>query len=166
VLWVARRQGSPPISPQRSRYLTGTLRACAGHVRADPSADQLAAQKTAERNLKMAEQGDPVSQDEVGLNYFLGFGVRQTFREAARWFRKAAEQGYTPAQGTLGHMYEYGQGVPKDYVEAYMWLNLAAADGIAGAAQGRDRLEHSMTGQQIAESQRRTAAWRPKHSGE
>jgi len=139
---------------------------CAGHVRADPSADQLAAQKTAERNLKMAEQGDSVSQDEVGLNYFLGFGVRKNIPEAARWFRKAAEQGYTPAQGTLGYMYEYGQGVPKDYVEAYMWFNLAAADGIAGAAQGRDRLEHLMTTQQIVEAQRRTAAWRPKHSGE
>jgi uncharacterized protein len=92
--------------------------------------------------------------------------AHKDYVEAVRWFRKAAEQGDDKAQTALGFMYQAGEGVPKDYVEAYIWFNLAAADGIAAAAGPRDRLEHSMTGQQIAEAQRRTAAWRPKHSGE
>jgi TPR repeat protein len=64
-------------------------------------------------------------------------------------------------------MYENGLGVPKDYVQAYMWLNIAASANSDNFAAGvRDRLEHLMTVQQIAEAQRRTAAWQPKHSGE
>jgi TPR repeat protein len=92
-------------------------------------------------------------------------GVPKDDTEAARWYRKAAEQGKALAQTILGVMYAAGQGVPKDYVQAYMWFNLAAGGENAGgendAAKRRDSLERSMTAEQIAEAQKRTAAWRP-----
>ncbi len=93
--------------------------------------------------------------------YVDGKGVPRDDAEADRWWRKAAEHGYAKAQFDLGSMYTLGQGVPRDYVQAYMWLNLAASGGADKAAQVRDALEHSMTAEQIAEAQQRTAAWRP-----
>jgi hypothetical protein len=60
-------------------------------------------------------------------------GVRQDYREAAQWYRKAADQGVADAQGSLGHMYAYGQGVPQNYKEAARWFRLAADQGDAVA---------------------------------
>ncbi len=115
---------------------------------------------------KAAEQGVAWVQSLLGGMYLEGQGVPKDDAEAARWFRKTAEQGHADAQTSLGLLYEVGLGVPRDYVQAYMWFNIAAAAGDKLAAQKRDRIEHSMTVQQIAEGQRRTAAWEPKQSEE
>src|ERR1035437_2766104 len=115
---------------------------------------------------KAAERGDAQAQGHLGYRYENGEGVPQDYTEAVKWYRKAAEQGYALRQVALGIMYDKGRGVPKDYVQAYMWFNLAAAGGDKTAAEARDDLEHSMTVQQIAEAQRRTAAWRSTRSGE
>ena len=115
---------------------------------------------------KAAEQGNALAQIGLGLLYAKGEGVSQNYAEAFRWFRNAAEQGHAVAQGALGAMYAAGQGVPRDYVQAYMWLNLAAAGGNTEAAQNRQRLEHLMTAEQVAEAQQLTAAWKPARSGE
>jgi S1-C subfamily serine protease len=115
---------------------------------------------------KAAEQGVADAQVHLGAMFSRGWGVPKNSAEAVRWYRMAAEQGNAVGQGFLGLCYEGGEGVPRDYVQAYMWLNIAAAGGDKLAAQNRDRVEHSMTVQQIAEAQRRTAAWQPKHSGE
>jgi S1-C subfamily serine protease len=53
--------------------------------------------------------------------------------------------------------------VPKDYVEAYKWFNLCAAQGHLNAAQSvRDSIAEQMTPEQIAEAQRRSAAFVPR----
>jgi TPR repeat protein len=114
---------------------------------------------------KAAEQGFAPAQARLGIMYNLGNGVPKDYKEALGWYRKAAEQGNARAQTLLGIMYEFGNGVPKDYVQAYMWFNLAAAGGNNEAAKFRDSLEKSMTPGQIAEAQRRTAAWKPTRSG-
>jgi TPR repeat protein len=41
----------------------------------------------------LAEQGDVPSQLNLGSLYYDGFGVRQDYSEAARWYRLAAEMG-------------------------------------------------------------------------
>jgi TPR repeat protein len=74
----------------------------------------------------------------------------------------AAEQGVDNAQALLGGMYYVGVGVPRDYVEAYMWLSLATAQGIGRAEF--DSVERTMTPDQIAEAQKRAAAWKPVQS--
>lgn len=65
-----------------------------------------------------AEQGDAVSQFDLGVMYANGKGVPQDYVEAVKWYRKAADQGLAEAQSNLGDMYANGQGVPQDHAEA------------------------------------------------
>jgi len=107
----------------------------------------------------------------MGLIYEIGNIVAKDYVEAVRWFRRAAEQGNASspassfsvalAQGELGMLYAGGEGVPKDLVAAYMWLNLSAANGNRASAIFRERVEQSMTSDQIAEAQRLSREWKP-----
>jgi TPR repeat protein len=63
------------------------------------------------------------------------------------------------SQYNLGQMYEEGLGVVADNVESYKWFHLAAGHGIANAEKARDRLRQSLSPEQIAEGQRRAAAF-------
>jgi len=118
-----------------------------------------------------AEQGDVFAQCQMGLIYEIGNIVAKDYVEAVRWFRRAAEQGNASspassfsvalAQGELGMLYAGGEGVPKDLVAAYMWLNLSAANGNRASAIFRERVEQSMTSDQIAEAQRLSREWKP-----
>lgn len=75
----------------------------------------------------LAEQGDAIAQNNLGVMYGTGEGVPQDYAEAVKWYRRAAEQGDANAQGNLGFMYVNGRGVPQDYVRAHMWSNLAVS---------------------------------------
>jgi len=44
--------------------------------------------------------------------------VKQSDKEAVRWFALAAHQGFSNAQVNLGFMYEYGKGLTKNETEA------------------------------------------------
>ena len=72
-----------------------------------------------------------------------------------------AEQGDTEAQVQLGKFLFEGKGVPQDFVEAYKWFDIAAANGASGAVEQRDSLVQNMTPDQIAEAQKRSAAFIP-----
>ena len=82
---------------------------------------------------KLAEQGDPDAQTNLGFMYDEGQGVLQDYAEAVKWYRLAAEQGDAVAQYNLGFMYEMGKGVLQDYAEAVKWYRLAADQGDASA---------------------------------
>jgi TPR repeat protein len=112
---------------------------------------------------KAAEQGDAGALNSLGGMYRKGVGVPQDFAKAIHWYRKAAEQGNVDAQSVLGEMYFNGQGAPRDFVQAYMWVNVAAVGGNKRVAQFRDSLEYKMTAEQLAEAQKRAAAWVSKH---
>jgi len=111
---------------------------------------------------KAAEQGCAEAQHKLGVMYANGKGVPEDDAEAVKWYRKAAEQGFDKAQVNLGLSYEFGTGVPEDYVEAYKWANLAAAQGNEGGQKSKNILVKKMTPQQIAEAQRRSAAFKPR----
>jgi TPR repeat protein len=66
----------------------------------------------------LAEQGNALAQNSLGLMYVEGKGVSQDYDEAIRWFRKAADQGLAKAQTNLGWMYVEGESVSQDYAEA------------------------------------------------
>ena len=104
-----------------------------------------------ERTKRLAEGGDKVAQNDLGISYFLGLGVPQDFKEAVKWYRLAAEQGDANAQYELGEMYANGEGVPKDLVPAYAWLNVAQANGIEQAKKWREKLE--LNAKELAETQ-------------
>lgn len=78
---------------------------------------------------KAAEQGDMEAQNNLGVCYAEGTGIRQNYQEAARWFRKAAEQGHMDAQLNLGFCYAQGIGIGQNYQEAVKWFRKAAEQG-------------------------------------
>ena len=85
----------------------------------------------------LAEQGNAIAQNNLGLMYGQGRGVPHDDARAVKWYRKAAEQGNATAQHNLGLMYDDGQGVPQDYAEAVKWYRKAAEQG---NAQGQNNL--------------------------
>jgi TPR repeat protein len=99
--------------------------------------------------------------------YENGRGVKQDYREAVQWYRKAADHGDAAAQFNLGTLYANGRGVAVDYVEAYHWLSLASSRFAASDEQRTRAIQNCtlvasmMTGAQIAEAQKRANAWNP-----
>jgi len=114
--------------------------------------------KAAEKNFFMA-------QAELGRMLYAGLGSPQNYQEAFRWFRNAAEQDSIMGQFGLGVMYEFGEIVVQDKVEAYKWYSLAAAEGKTEVIKYRDNMMRSLTPEQIAEGQRRAAAFVPRKAG-
>ena len=80
----------------------------------------------------LAEQGNVIAQNDLGVLYGYGLGVSKNFAEEVKWYRRAAEQGFTKSQINLGNMYK-GQGVGMDNVEVVKWYRLAAKQGDADA---------------------------------
>ena len=96
-------------------------------------APQIAETINIEEVQARAERGEAEAQKELGDVYARGKGVKQSYVEAAKWYRKAAEQGHAGAQTALGELCEAGQGVPHDDTEAAKWYRLAAEQGhVAG----------------------------------
>jgi TPR repeat protein len=60
--------------------------------------------------------------------------------------------------------YAHGIGVSKNDAEAYTWFLLAAAKGTYLAKEAMTLIEGSMTAEQMAEGQRRAAAYHAKES--
>jgi TPR repeat protein len=112
---------------------------------------------------KAADQGDAVAQYNLGTCYLDGKGVPQDDVEGVKWLRKAAEQGDAMAQCDLGLCYLDGKGVPQNDVEAVKWYILAAAQQNKDADQSLTGIVKEMTGEQIAEAQRRADEFMRQH---
>jgi TPR repeat protein len=82
---------------------------------------------------KAAEQGVSEAQNNLGVMYKDGQGIRQDFGEAARWFLLAARQDNTLAQLNLGWLYHAGKGLRQDADSASYWYMRAAQKGHATA---------------------------------
>jgi len=76
-----------------------------------------------------AQQGDAVSQNNLGVVYSKGIQVPKDEVEGMQWYRKSAEQGFEIGQFNLGQCYDKGQGILKDQVEAAKWFRRAAEQG-------------------------------------
>lgn len=82
---------------------------------------------------RLAVEGDPAAQYEMGARLAEGRSAPRDAKAAAHWFEKAAEMGLPPAQYRLGSMYERGVGVERDYARARLWYERAAEAGNARA---------------------------------
>lgn len=98
---------------------------------------------------QQAERGNPVAQFDLGTFYDQGIGVKKSYAEAARWYRKAAEQGEVAAQYNLAIMYDTGEGVERDIVQAYAWMGAAEIFGYSGAQESSKDFKKHMTPEQI-----------------
>jgi uncharacterized protein len=112
---------------------------------------------------KAAEKGTGWGQYNLGLRCASGQGVPQDAAEAFKWFSRAAAQGHAMAEYHLGTMYEEGLGTPPDPVEAYKWFHLAALQGVREAQAGQDRLQRSLSTEQVAEANRRASGLAPQN---
>lgn len=110
-----------------------------------------------ERYKKAAEQGDAISQYNLGVYYENGQGVAKDEAKAVEWFSKAAEQGNVHAQYNLGLCYQDGRGVAKDEAKAVEWFKKAAKQGDKDARRNLgDCYEH---GRGIAADKAKAKKW-------
>jgi len=76
-----------------------------------------------------AARGDAEAQFNLGSDYYYGYGVKQDYREAVRWYQKSALQGSAKAKYSLAYCYAHGFGVTRDVNEAIRYLRQAADQG-------------------------------------
>jgi putative methionine-R-sulfoxide reductase with GAF domain len=112
---------------------------------------------------QLAEQGDPLAQNALGLRYAQGDGVKLDEREAARWFTQAAEQGNVAAQSKLGSLYWAGRGVPASLHDAYFWTVLARAGGDKGSKELAKLIGDHMTRAQSEQIEQDANTWLQQH---
>ena len=90
-------------------------------------------QKGLETVREIANSGDAIAQELIGVMYQIGAGGDKHLSDAAYYFRLAAEQGSASAQTKLGKCYLAGDGVQEDDTKAFEWFEKAArqndADG-------------------------------------
>jgi GAF domain-containing protein len=112
---------------------------------------------------QLAEGGDPLAQNALGLRYAQGEGVKVDEEEAARWFSKAAEQGNVAAQSKLGSLYWAGRGVQASLREAYFWTILARAGGDKGSKELAKIIGDHMTRAQSEQIEQDANTWLQQH---
>lgn len=86
-------------------------------------------QKAAEYYLIAAKKGNAPSQNNLGILYENGQGVKQDYNKAIEWYQKAVEQGDSEASYNLGNLYRTGLGIEKNLQKAYeLYLYAAKKD--------------------------------------
>jgi len=78
---------------------------------------------------KIATEGDPLAQCELGKRFHRGVDVPKSYKEAIVWYSRSAEQGHCNAQHNLGEMNLRGQGEEKNSSKAVEWFTKAANQG-------------------------------------
>ena len=76
--------------------------------------------------IQKANQGDPVSQHELGLRYLLGEGFEADTSNAVKWIKKAADKNFVPAKYNYGLMLLNGIGTEWDPFAAFGNFEYAA----------------------------------------
>jgi predicted aspartyl protease len=115
------------------------LLAFSAPLAAGPLEDGLAAYQRGDYALALrhwrplADQGNAVAQNSLGVMYAKGQGVPPNDAVAVSWYRKAADQGNATAQYNLGAMYEKGRGVQQYLLMAIIWYQKAADQGYAAS---------------------------------
>jgi hypothetical protein len=102
---TAEREASQIVRVGKGR---GSAPPAAAHERFGPPASQYVAG---------AARGEAEALCNLGVCYYGGNGVPQSYERAAELWQQAAAQGDADAQYNLGGMYYDGEGVPKDVAQ-------------------------------------------------
>lgn len=89
--------------------------------------------------LSNAQNGNPVSQYNLGLMYSNGWIVEQNHQQAFEWFSKAAEKNYAPALFEVGLFFHKKADkikIPFDYAKSYEMYKKAADQNLSDAENG------------------------------
>jgi len=98
-----------------------------------------------------AEAGDSEAQNYLGIQYYMGLGVRRDWKQALKWYEKSAKQGHPQAQFNYGVMFHNGYGANPDSVAAFMWYYAAYRQGnsTAGLYMNSLAAENKLTPNQM-----------------
>ncbi|MFT3808950.1 MAG: tetratricopeptide repeat protein [Micropepsaceae bacterium] len=163
------RDGEPPDTTAILRYLK--IGADAGYPNSEYTLGKLYAEgvgvekdprRAAELFLSASIKGFAKAQYNLGKIYRDGTGMKADTGLSLFWFAEAAERGHPRAQDRMAHRRLSGEGVPQDDVEALKWAILAAAQGVESSQKLRFKLTTSMTASEIAEAEKRAAAFAPR----
>ena len=88
-----------------------------------------------------AENGDALSENNLGYMYLKGFGTAKDTAKAAEYLQKAAAHGHKGAAMSLGFMYENGDGVPQDLQEARRLYLRAKEQNVRDAEEALRRID-------------------------
>ncbi len=109
-------------------------------------------EETIENGLSLlragAENGDRLSQYNLGYVYGQGEKVKQDYELAVFWYKRAARQQVADAQYLLCLSYSLGRGVPIDVVIAHVWCEAAVKNGVDGAEEVLTTIRESMSAKQ------------------
>ena len=94
---------------------------------------------------RFARAGDEDNQVTLGNMYYHGKRVKQDYKKAFKWFKKAAEKGNLPAQFILSVMYHKGEGVEKNNKEAFIWASIVYSRGLNGISEMQRSLSYIIT---------------------
>jgi TPR repeat protein len=142
-------------SPEQGTVLASTPASKSVSSAAPPSV----ATASLEQLQQMAEAGDALAQNSLGLRYATGEGVKLDESEAIHWFTKSAEQGNVSAQSKLGSLYWRGRGVPQNLSQAYFWMVLARAGGDDASKALAPILRNKMTAEQSRAIEQQAENW-------
>jgi hypothetical protein len=69
----------------------------------------------------------------LGIMYYSGKGVEQSYRKAVEWYEKAADKADSHALCNLGYCYLLGRDITVNYEKAYLYFSQSAFAGNANA---------------------------------
>lgn len=135
------------------------------------------------RDLRQrANAGDVSAQVSLAARYERGDGLARDALKACAWYIIAGENGDLAAKDravrlshrlpqfqiaeirfNMGKMYMQGIGVKRDSVAAYSWFALAEAAGDVRAHDQQQKLEASMSREQVSEALHRASDWLLAH---
>src|SRR6185503_7827941 len=95
-----------------------------------PGPSALSQSKEFQSLLAKARAGSVDAQNEVGIAYSEGKGVKPNQKKAVYWFRMGAEQGYAIATCNVAVHYSQGLGVKRNMT--LMWKYAFAAHALDG----------------------------------
>lgn len=71
--------------------------------------------------LAAAQQNHPIAQNNMGMAYLEGIGVKPDCKLALSWFHKSANLGERRAMYNLGDLYSKGLCVDQNKIQAETW---------------------------------------------
>ena len=77
---------------------------------------------------KLAKEGNVDAQYKLGLRFYYGDGLPQSYKNALYWLRKASKAGHVKATTLMGVCYGEGNGVDKSFDKALDYYKSAAKE--------------------------------------
>ncbi|MCH5284502.1 MAG: SEL1-like repeat protein [Akkermansiaceae bacterium] len=98
-----------------------------------------------QRVQKAAENGKATAQNEMGVRYALGLGVKKDGKKAAQYFLEAAREGNAYAQLNLAFCYSQGVGVSSDGEKVEAWAKKAVKQLKEKAESGQAEAQYVLS---------------------